>query len=60
LEAAESGYKSGEISAREAMDAVMGYWQANEDYAHRLWHVGSTLAAIDRLMAAPEMEMSHE
>jgi cobalt-zinc-cadmium efflux system outer membrane protein len=60
LEAAESGYHSGEISAREAMDAVMGYWQANEDYAHRLWHVGSTLAAIDRLMAAPAMEMSHE
>ena len=60
MEAAESGYKSGDITAREAMDAVMGYWQANEDYAHRLWHVGTTLAAIDRLMAAPVMEMSHE
>jgi cobalt-zinc-cadmium efflux system outer membrane protein len=60
LEAAESGYRSGEIPAREAMDAVMGYWQANEDYAHRLWHVGSTLAAIDRLMAAPILESSHD
>lgn len=60
MAAAQSGYSSGDIAPREAMDAVMGYWKAEEDYAHRLWHVGTTLAAIDRLMAAPVMEMSHD
>jgi cobalt-zinc-cadmium efflux system outer membrane protein len=60
LDAAGSGYRSGDISAREAMDAVTGFRQANEDHAQRLWQVGSTLAAIDRLMAAPAMEMNHE
>jgi cobalt-zinc-cadmium efflux system outer membrane protein len=60
LQAAENGYASGDISPREAMDAVAGYWQAQEDYAHRLWHVGTTLAAIDRLMAAPALEAHHD
>lgn len=60
LKAAVSGYSSGDLNPRESMDAVMGYFKAQEDYAHRLWHVGTTLAAIDRLMAAPAMEMSHE
>ncbi len=60
LKAAVSGYSSGDIAASDASDAVMGYFKAHEDYAHRLWHVGTVLAAIDRLIAAPAMEMSHE
>ncbi len=60
LQAAVSGYSSGDLNPRESMDAVMGYLKAQEDYAQRLKSVGSTLAAIDRLMAAPAMEISHE
>ena len=49
LQAVE-GYRSGVVSASDALDAVRGYWMVHERHAHLVAHVGAALAKVEHLM----------
>jgi len=51
VEAATSGYASGQVELREALDAVMNEWKVEERLAHTWWHAGDARAALERLTA---------